>query len=120
MKFLVDECVGRLVALWLIEQGYDAVAVADTTPSVDDVDVLQKAFRENRILVTLDKDFGDLIFKDQQSHCGVVLLRLNNWHTHCKITVLSSVLAQYGHELDYNFIVATERSIRIIRINMWH
>lgn len=120
MKFLIDECAGRSVAQWLQDQGHDVVLIVDVAPSISDDQVLHKALVENRILVTMDKDFGDLIFRSKQNHCGVILLRLVDYQASRKITVLRNVLAHHEHEIDYNFIVATEQSIRIVRMGTWH
>jgi predicted nuclease of predicted toxin-antitoxin system len=61
MRFLVDECTGSTVARWLRDQGYEVFSVYDEARGISDDDVLQKAFIENWILITNDKDFGDKI-----------------------------------------------------------
>jgi len=48
MKFLVDECAGSQISKWLYSQGYDAIAISETTPGLSDNAVLLKAFTENR------------------------------------------------------------------------
>ena len=120
MKFLVDECVDAEVTAWLRKQGYDVTAIVEIASASSDDQVLKRALAENRILVTLDKDFGDLVFRGGQEHCGVILLRTLNWQPEQFIALLSDVLVKHGHELDYNFIVATEASIRIVRMATWH
>ncbi len=62
MRFLVDECTGSVVARWLRDQGYEIFSVYDEVRGISDDDVLQKAFVENWILITNDKDFGEKIF----------------------------------------------------------
>ncbi len=117
MKFLIDECIGTSVAKWLREQGYDTVSILEFSPGIPDEAVLHKAFLENRILITMDKDFGDIIFRNNKHHCGIILLRLLNWQTKHKIAILENFLALYIHEIENNFIVITEQSVRIIRVN---
>ncbi len=115
MKFLVDECVGPTVATWLKQNGYDAVSIYDNVPGINDDLVLQKALSENRILITSDKDFGEMIFKNRKQHCGVILLRLIDERPVSKINVLKSVLQSHHQEISGNFVVATEKTVRITK-----
>jgi predicted nuclease of predicted toxin-antitoxin system len=117
MKFLVDECVGLSVVEWLKKQGYDTVSIAADSPGISDDEVLYKALEENRILVTMDKDFGDIIFRRNSDHHGIILLRLLNWQSRNKIAILENLFLRYQHEFEDNFIVVTEQSVRIIRMN---
>ncbi len=118
MKFLVDECVGPTVAKWLKQQNYNAISIYDDVPGIDDNAVLNKALSENRILITSDKDFGEMIFKNNMQHCGVLLLRLTDERPANKIQILSSILRKHSQDLFGNFVVATEKTIRIIKPTM--
>lgn len=62
LKFLIDENLGFFLAKWLQEKGFDVIAIILTMGSVTDNEVLNKAFLENRILITADKDFGEKVF----------------------------------------------------------
>jgi predicted nuclease of predicted toxin-antitoxin system len=115
MKFLVDECVGPAVAQWLKENNYDAISIYDDLPGIDDDSILKKALFEDRILITSDKDFGEMVFKNKQQHCGILLLRLIDERPLNKIYILKNVLQHYEHELFGNFIAVTEKTVRIIR-----
>ena len=75
MRFLVDESVGNRFAKLMRNSGYDAVFVGDVMPEVDDALVLSFADREIGVLITADKDFGELIFKIGRSSAGVILIR---------------------------------------------
>ena len=116
MKFLVDECVGRRVTDWLITNGFDTIFVKDGFSGVDDDLVLEKAFRENRILITCDKDFGDMIFRDQRKHRGIVLLRLIDESIQNKIRVVKWVLENHSKTIEGNFMLASDKNIRIVQI----
>jgi len=61
MKFLVDVCAGHSLAEWLRLQNYDVVEVRDRDSKMADEDILAWAVSEERILVTMDKDFSELI-----------------------------------------------------------
>ncbi len=76
MRFLVDECTGPAVAQWLRTMSHDVFSVYDSARGMPDQRVLEKAYSENRILITNDKDFGEKVFRDQHPHHGVVFLRL--------------------------------------------
>lgn len=112
MRFLVDECTGPSVARWLVAQGHDAASIFDESPGLADTQVLQRAVAENRILITNDRDFGELIFREGRSHCGVLFLRLEDERPTSKIQVLQSVLAKHSNELENRFVVVTATEVR--------
>ena len=78
LRLLLDENIGKRVVTALRESGYDVASVLEDAPGSTDTDVLKRARKEKRILVTLDKDFGALIFRDSESYVGVLFLRLQN------------------------------------------
>ena len=98
MRFLVDECTGPAVARWLREQGHDVFSVFEKARGIDDDNVIQKAFSENWILITNDKDFGEKVFREQRQHKGVVLLRLDDERAARKIDTLQRLLRVYGSD----------------------
>lgn len=112
MRFLVDECTGPGVARWLAEQGHDVYSVFNNAPGTPDEELVVKAFAENRIIITNDKDFGEQVFREKKPHKGIILLRLENERTHNKIRVLKEVLHNYPDKLTQQFVVVTERKIR--------
>ena len=120
MKFLVDECVGSSVARWLKQKGFGVISIYDDFRGITDDEVLAKAFLEHRALITSDKAFGEMIFKNKKQHCGVVLLRLSDERPSNKISVLEGLLVEYLQELPGNFIVATEQTVRITKINFFN
>jgi predicted nuclease of predicted toxin-antitoxin system len=61
MRFLVDECTGSGVARWLREQNYEVFSVFEESRGIDDDTIIEKAFKENWILITNDKDFGEKV-----------------------------------------------------------
>jgi predicted nuclease of predicted toxin-antitoxin system len=113
MKFIVDESTGKAVAQFLREIGHDVVAVTETMPATEDRDILIKAASEGRIVITNDKDFGELIFRSGYAHNGVLFLRLQDESSANRVRVVKAVLDQYANYLKMNFIVATDRGVRI-------
>ena len=100
----------------LRSQGHNISSVYEENQGADDDSILKKANTEKRILITNDKDFGELIFRKQKIHKGVILLRLKDERTVNKISVLKRLLKYYRNRLVNNFIVVTETTIRIIEI----
>lgn len=78
MKFITDENLGVKIPNYLKSLGYDVLSVTNVALSKPDTDILKLANQENRILITADKDFGELVFKEKLIHSGVILLRLKN------------------------------------------
>jgi predicted nuclease of predicted toxin-antitoxin system len=115
MRFLIDECTGPLVARWFRESGYEVYSVYEESRGIDDESILKKAFNEEWVIITNDKDFGDMIFREKKRHRGVILLRLENEVAANKIKILSYVLENHKDEIEDGFIIATEKRIRIIK-----
>ena len=114
MRFLVDECTGPAVAKWLRSLHYDVFSIYDEAQGLDDERIIEKANLDNYILVTNDKDFGELIFRMRRPHKGVILLRLEDERSKNKIAVLQHLLESYSDKLVNNFIIVTEKTVRII------
>lgn len=115
MRFLVDECTGPTVAHWLREQGHEVFSVYDDARGIDDDQIIQKASVENWILITNDKDFGARVYREHQSHRGVVFLRLRDERASNKIEVLRRLLAAYADRLADHFMVVSETRVRFAR-----
>ncbi|MDO8594735.1 MAG: DUF5615 family PIN-like protein [bacterium] len=113
LRLLLDENIGKRVVAALRERGYDATSVLEDAPGSTDTDVLRRARKEKRLLVTLDKDFGALIFRDSESYVGVLFLRLQNEKPENMIFVLQNILDEYGGKLENRFTTASETDIRI-------
>ena len=113
MRFLVDECTGPAVARWLVQQHHDVISVFDEFRGADDEEVIRIATEQSRILITNDKDFGELVFREKKQHKGVIILRLENERAANKIAVLKNVLQKYEKSLPGHFVVVTETTVRI-------
>lgn len=113
IKLLLDENIGLKVVEALEQDGYDVISIIKQSPGITDQEVLVQAVRENRIIATLDKDFGRLVYQYSQKHTGVILLRLNDESLRNIIRVLMRVLKQYASELHGKFTTVTETKIRL-------
>ncbi len=115
MRFLVDECTGPAVALWLRQQNHEVFSVYEEARGMEDGAVLQKAFDENWILVTNDRHFGARVYREQHGHRGVVLLRLEDERAYNKIEVMRRLLDGHSEQLADHFVVVTEKQVRFAR-----
>jgi|SRR3989344_8313648 len=106
MKFLLDENIGKQVAHFLQNLGHTTFRVREINPEIPDYEVLNLAVSKNSILITSDKDFGELVFKEKQPHTGVILLRLDDESSSNKIKALKFALPKY---VAGNFIVVEEK-----------
>lgn len=113
MKFMVDESAGTAVAKYLRDAGHDVLLVSEAMPQAEDQHILARAMSQRRILITNDKDFGELIFRSGQAHHGVLLLRLHDESPANRVRVVKAILEQCASRLAGCFTVATESSVRI-------
>ena len=113
LRFLVDESTGYLIAKHLIDAGYDAEAVVDILPQASDKDILAYAVHEDRIVVTNDKDFGDLVFLAHLEHRGIILLRTEDYRSTSRWQILEKTIHLYGARLRRAFTVITDEGVRI-------
>ncbi|MEZ4731390.1 MAG: DUF5615 family PIN-like protein [Caldilineaceae bacterium] len=115
MRFLVDECTGPAVAAWLRREQHEVFSVYDEARGLSDAAILQKAYNENWILITNDKDFGEKVYRERYPHHGVIFLRLADERAVKKIETLRHLLATYADRLPDHFIVVSERQVRFSR-----
>ena len=113
MKFIVDESTGDSTAKWLRLSGFEVYSVYAENRGADDEWILEKAVKENYIVITNDKDFGELVFNRGMGHNGVIFLRLQKESNENKIETLRKVLATCSEKLSNSFIVASEDYVRI-------
>ncbi|MFH0786867.1 MAG: DUF5615 family PIN-like protein [Pseudomonadota bacterium] len=112
MRFLVDECTGPAVAEWLRSEKYEVFSVYEEARGMEDDDIIQKAFVENWVLITNDKDFGKKVYRENRPHHGVILLRLEDERGIFKIETIRKFLKAYSDQLIDQFVVVTETKVR--------
>ena len=115
MRFLVDECTGPQVAEWLQSQGHEIFSVFDESRGIEDDEVIQKAYTENWILITNDKDFGEKVYRERRPHRGVIFMRLEDEGAVNKIEVLRRLLEGYADKLADRVVVVTDPRVRFAR-----
>ena len=116
MKFLIDESVELRLSFFLKAQDHDVkTIVTDYAASIADEEVLKIARSEHRILITNDKDFGELVFHSHHPHTGVILLRLKRVPFQVKQERLAEVVAAYKHALQH-FLIVSLYTVRIRKV----
>lgn len=118
MNLLLDESVDRQIVECLRNDGHSAWYVAEMAPSITDDEVLQLANNRKAPLITSDKDFGELIFRQHLVSYGVILIRLSGLNIESKTKTVSSVIAKHAHEVLGHFTVISRRRIRIRKISL--
>ena len=116
MKILADESVDGGIVQRLRRDGHDVRYVAEMSPGIMDEEVLILASDESTLLLTADKDFGELIFRQGYVKRGIVLYRLAGLSSQEKAEIVSSVINEHGNELLNSFSVITEKAVRIRRV----
>lgn len=106
MKLLLDACVWGGGVSTLTTAGHDVVWAGDWPEDPGDAEILTLAHAEGRVLVTLDKDFGELAVLLRQPHSGI--LRLVNWPARQQAQVCLRVLDRYSAQLQGGAIVTAE------------
>src|ERR1700752_1968250 len=106
MNLLLDTCVWGGAKDELQAAGHDVLWTGDLAQDPGDEDILAQAHREQRVLITLDKDFGELAIRRSLPHCGIV--RLVNIRAPQQGALCQQVLALYGDELLRGAILTVE------------
>ena len=113
-KLLANENVGADVVTGLRDDGHDVTCIAEVGPGSTDEVVLALALAESRVLLTFDKDFGELAFRHGQAATpGVILLRPRLRSPDYLARFARAVLVQ-GHVWEGHFAVAEEGRLRLV------
>lgn len=112
---LADESCDFRVVRALRAAGHDVSAVIELMPGADDATVIDIAVREQRIFVTEDRDFGQLVFAAAKPTAGVILLRFPAAARANLAALVVGVVAGYGEKLAERFVVFEPGRIRFGR-----
>jgi predicted nuclease of predicted toxin-antitoxin system len=112
LRWLADECVHAPVVAALRAEGHDVIYAAEAGQQTVDADLLNDAFRSERILLTEDKDFGELAFVEKRNVPGIVLLRFAVAQRSLKWPFLKAAIERYGDGLCRSFTVVDEKRSR--------
>jgi predicted nuclease of predicted toxin-antitoxin system len=113
VRLLLDECCDPHLVAELRAAGHDVHHVLEANPGVDDEAVLALTLAQDRILVTEDKDFGELAIRYGRPVPGLILLRFTTDSRHRKAGALLALLAGHGEQLAGRFAVVEESGVRL-------
>jgi len=112
LKFLADECCDTGLVAALREHVHDVSYVLETNAGISDDEVLSEAYNDGRILLTEDKDFGELVYRLRKSSRGIILIRIDVKERHIKWHRLKRLIANYEERLSGHFVVIDAQKFR--------
>lgn len=115
MKFLADECVDKQIVDRLRHDGHTVLCVAEMEPGISDQEVLNLVNQEDAILLAADKDFGELVFRQDRVTPGIILIRLAGLSATAKAEIITAAIEDHLAELLRSFTVIMPGRVRIRR-----
>lgn len=115
MRLLADEGIDKQIVDYLRKEGHIVSYIAEIEPGIPDDVILEMANKENTLLLTADKDFGELVFRLRRLSRGVVLVRLAGLSSTKKAEIVCFFINKHAQELLGAFSVITPTGIRIRR-----
>ncbi|MBF0537542.1 MAG: DUF5615 family PIN-like protein [Nitrospirae bacterium] len=113
MRFIVDVGVGKKVEEYLQTEGFYVKSVREINPCLSDIEILKIAVSEGLMLITMDKDFGELVYNTGKAHEGVLILRLDGANGAEKVEVLKEILSGYADRIKGKFCVFQGGRLRL-------
>lgn len=115
LRFMADENCDFAVVRALRAEGYDVLAVSEYMRQSLDSELLEQAYRENRVLLTEDKDFGWLVFASHSDSAGVILIRFPADRRSALTQSMLQLVREHGDELQNAFVVVQPGQVRFSR-----
>ena len=113
MRFVADEGCDFAVTRALRAAGHDVVAIAEISPRIGDHEVLERAIDERRVLLTEDKDFGELVYARARMNNGVILLRFPADARAAMADAVVDAVGRLGDGLQTSFVVIQPGRVRV-------
>jgi predicted nuclease of predicted toxin-antitoxin system len=113
VRWLVDECLDAALVRHLRDLGHDVVYMAEIAPAANDAEILARARADGRLLLTEDKDFGDLVFRRGGRVPGIVMLRVDPAMHALKRRRLDAAMGRFGEKgLQGRYTIVEEARFR--------
>lgn len=112
MKFLADAHISLQMVEMLRSVGHDCADASAIPPRMQDIDVLRMAASESRVVLTADKDFGELVFVHAIPCPGVVLVRVSLAEEADRVAHVRSVWTTVLSRLPGSFVTITSSGVR--------
>ncbi len=118
IKFLADVNIEKPVVDFLVKNGFDVKWVTNIDKQMQDVAVFRIANAEQRIILTNDKDFGEMCFFQKKTSHGIILLRIKGQDSFKKIGLLKKLLERYPDKIIKHFVIVKENKFRFIPLEV--
>jgi predicted nuclease of predicted toxin-antitoxin system len=103
MRFLADENVSRQVVERLRTDGFEVISVAQSNRGASDKQIVEMANVDGRVLITEDRDFGELVVRQRLGIAGVMLLELDRLTNSTEVDRVADVVSRHADKLLGNF-----------------
>lgn len=113
MRLIADEGVDAAIVARLRSDGHDVLHIADFAPGISDEAVLEIAKGEQRLLLTSDRDFGELMFRLRRAAFGILLVRLPGLSSEGKADHVAQAIYEHGDQMIAAFTVISPGLVRI-------
>ncbi len=113
MNVLADENIDGPLVGWLRLCGHDVLWLAETGPGRGDIGVIELAVAESRMLLTQDRDFGELVFRGEKRPPGVIYLRVRSRSSAELLAAFQRAWPQIESHVAGHFIVLSGHKLRI-------
>ena len=118
LSFLADVNVEKTIIDFLRQLDYLVQSVAEINTAMLDEDILNYAQRNNFILITNDKDFGEFVFRQKKMTKEIILFRFENQKAIEKITAIQFVLENHQDKITNYFVVLSPNKVRFIPLEV--
>jgi predicted nuclease of predicted toxin-antitoxin system len=112
LRWVADECVEAALVGRLREAGHDVIYIVERAPGSTDVEVISLAHQEQRVLLTEDKAFDDLVLRQRMRVPGLVLLRIEPEQHALKWQRLDAAINRFGDSFLGRYTVVEEARFR--------
>ena len=113
MIVVLDESVDFGILPILNKYHIKYYSIAKSNSGISDVEVLKIAFEKDALLLTEDKDFGELTYRLQLKHRGILLIRLSDIKRNNRFEIIENILANHFNKLRGTFSVLNKNGLRI-------
>jgi predicted nuclease of predicted toxin-antitoxin system len=113
VRILADENVPRTIVAWLRGQGHDVLYAAESRARTPDADLLAEAEAQGHVVLTEDKDFGELVYRDRRNSHGVILLRMEDLPASRRLARIQAAWTVIESHLPGKFLVVTRSRLRV-------
>ena len=111
-SLVIDMGVGKLIQQFLKGRGFTVHCIDFIDREMEDAAIIEFARQQKSILITMDKDFGELVFREKKVHAGILLLRLEDATAQEKLAVIQQIIESFIDKLPNSFSVYQNGTLR--------